>query len=324
MNPTAAASRPFQAIPPLILFACWSLLSPAPAADAQSWITTNTLGHFRSSTNANDFELTPSVSTNIPNSSAYYNTDARLFLRQREPQQVVLMATAKATYGGKIIAGYDVRTGSAANPSMGHDELTQVWQTNEILLEAIYYRGRVYYPGARAVSDEWITVFSSADREKIAIARDSGPIYFSETSGSAWGTITQSAEYEFLLSATPAGSKIVAVISLPEVPLSGTTELAQQMAIKNWYAVASGPDGSRLVLTGGPSLSAPALRIRASEKTLVLSWPASFDGFVLQQSSDISATDWASVTNTPTQAAGEYRVVLPSSSGNNFFRLKKP
>jgi hypothetical protein len=206
---------------------------------------------------------------------------------------------------------------------MQRSELRQVWETNHTLLKASYYRGRLYYPGSDAGSDEWITVFSSADKSQIAVVRDSGPIYVSESGGLDWVEIAGAGDYEFNLSTSALGSEIVAVVSLRQAPPRASTNSVHRLATKNWYSVASGASGSQMVLTGGPSQSAPVLSIHRSGNTIILSWPVSFSGFRLQFSSDPSAAEWADVTDPVSVVSAQHQVILPASSGNKFFRLRQ-
>jgi len=101
-------------------------------------------------------------SANVPNSSAYYNKAVRLNLHLGE--KVIVGARGSATYGGKVVASYDICTARPEdNSRMPREEVRAIWQTNRVLLKADYYRGRVYYPDSAANSDEWMTVFSSVD-----------------------------------------------------------------------------------------------------------------------------------------------------------------
>ena len=223
-----------------------------------------------------------------------------------------------------MVADYDIRSpGDADTSSMQRSELRRVWETNNTLLKASYYRGRLYYPGTDLGSDEWITVFSSANKTQIAVVRDYVPIYVSENGGLAWREIARAGEYEVTLSTSALGSEIVAVVSLPQAPPPASAKLVNKMGSENWYSVASGATGNQLVLTGGPSQSAPALSINPSGNTIVLSWDASFSGFRLQSSSDPSSAEWADVTTPMSVVNTQNQVTLPASSPNKFFRLKR-
>ena len=60
----------------------------------------------------------------------------------------------------------------------------------------------------------------------------------------------------------------------------------------------------------------------AGTNTIVLSWPVSTTPFVLQESAELTATNWTTVTNAPSVIGQEDKVVLPRSPGNRFYRLK--
>jgi len=60
----------------------------------------------------------------------------------------------------------------------------------------------------------------------------------------------------------------------------------------------------------------------ASSNTIMLSWPVSGSSVVLQESSDLTATNWTKVTNAPTVVGQQNQVVLTRSAGNRFYRLE--
>jgi hypothetical protein len=69
---------------------------------------------------------------------------------------------------------------------------------------------------------------------------------------------------------------------------------------------------------------APVLQPRlglAGSNTVVLSWPVSAASFVLKESSDLTATNWTTVTNAPTVIGQENQVLLARPPGNRFYRL---
>ena len=68
---------------------------------------------------------------------------------------------------------------------------------------------------------------------------------------------------------------------------------------------------------------APQLRIGLTEtNTLLISWVSS-DAFVLQETSELNATNWTAVTNTPAVKEQENQVIVPLSSlGIRFYRLR--
>jgi hypothetical protein len=72
------------------------------------------------------------------------------------------------------------------------------------------------------------------------------------------------------------------------------------------------------------SLPPVALGIANSGTNLVLSWPSPPGGFVLQQNSELTTTNWLTVTNLTTIANGQNQVLIVPSTGNEFYRLDYP
>jgi len=72
-------------------------------------------------------------------------------------------------------------------------------------------------------------------------------------------------------------------------------------------------------------LSPATLAAALSGKNLVLAWPAPPGGFVLQQNSDLTTTNWIAATNEPTIMNYQNQVILAPTNGNQqFYRLKYP
>jgi hypothetical protein len=70
--------------------------------------------------------------------------------------------------------------------------------------------------------------------------------------------------------------------------------------------------------------SAPVLRIQlTTTHTVVIAWPASLNGFSLQQKSSLSMTDWLNATNSPVVIGNENQVTIAPPLGNTFYRLAK-
>jgi hypothetical protein len=79
-----------------------------------------------------------------------------------------------------------------------------------------------------------------------------------------------------------------------------------------WSALAAVPQPGR-----------PGLTIQqVSPDSMLLSWPAPSDGFVLQQNSNLTTTNWVTVTNSPAVVNDEKQVTISPSVGNSFYRLK--
>ncbi len=72
------------------------------------------------------------------------------------------------------------------------------------------------------------------------------------------------------------------------------------------------------------TLSPAALSIALSNANVVVSWPSPPGSFGLQQNSDLTATNWTTVTNLPAFINGQNQVILPAQSSNQFYRLQYP
>jgi len=91
--------------------------------------------------------------------------------------------------------------------------------------------------------------------------------------------------------------------------------------------------GSNYSLAGGfwgivsaiQTPGAPLLSVRLTgTNSVIVSWPAPFTGFELQQSASLNALDWSTATTIPINVGGEKQVVIPIPIGNHFYRLRKP
>jgi hypothetical protein len=56
--------------------------------------------------------------------------------------------------------------------------------------------------------------------------------------------------------------------------------------------------------------------------TVVVSWPSTATGFVLQTNSDLTTTNWSDYTGPVNSNGGINSVSLNKSTGSLFFRLK--
>jgi hypothetical protein len=72
------------------------------------------------------------------------------------------------------------------------------------------------------------------------------------------------------------------------------------------------------------SLPPAALGIAPSSTNVVLSWASPPGGFELQKNSDLTTTNWLTVTNAPAFTNGQNQVTLSRSNSSQFFRLKYP
>ena len=69
----------------------------------------------------------------------------------------------------------------------------------------------------------------------------------------------------------------------------------------------------------------PWLHIQRTGSAVLVSWPASFVGFQLEQSSSVSVgAAWGSVSQPVNVANGENQITMSIGPSTRFFRLRKP
>jgi len=93
------------------------------------------------------------------------------------------------------------------------------------------------------------------------------------------------------------------------------------------YAGAMTPSQVQASFASGPDSigqEAPSLSTRISGNNLVISWPASATGYALESSGALgTGVNWTAVGGA-VQNGSNMEVTVPLSTGNRFFRLKKP
>ena len=193
-----------------------------------------------------------------------------------------------------------------------------------------YYRGPIYnVPSARAPfalfgakSTNNVSIFSNRNRSELVVAVDHGPIYTSTNSGMTWKIITAPGLHKFPLSTAPDGTGLYAWVPINPSNLPPVISSHTNAQIADWYAVASSPDGSKLVVSASLSQPAPTLNIRYSNTGVTIAWPAQFTNFTLEHITGLSEENWATVTNAVQVVDNENRVIVPPTIGNHFFRLR--
>jgi hypothetical protein len=67
---------------------------------------------------------------------------------------------------------------------------------------------------------------------------------------------------------------------------------------------------------------APDLTIEwVSQSSVLLAWPAPSNGFMLQQNTNLTTTNWVAVTNSPVVVNGEKQVTVSPLVGSRYYRL---
>jgi hypothetical protein len=114
---------------------------------------------------------------------------------------------------------------------------------------------------------------------------------------------------------------------------SGSSWEVASGPVASWSSVASSADAGLLVASvyGGGiwnrrSIPAPVLNIRSSGNDLALLWVVPSTDFQLQQNTDLTTTNWATLTDFATLNLTNLHkeVILPLNPGSHFYRLVAP
>jgi len=193
-----------------------------------------------------------------------------------------------------------------------------------------------------APTNNWVGLVCSQDGSNMVAVASTGVVMVSTNSGIHWILRTNTPPLNFqCLAGSWDAQKLVAGTSrnVFNVPVYVSSDFGVTWTAANtpdeffWYKVASSADGNHLAASGsdgyiytwtfnGPP-PVPQLTHFLAGNNSVLTWPASGGGnFVLQQSSSLSAPNWANVFWPIITNGTNYQVTVPISAGNSFFRLK--
>lgn len=160
------------------------------------------------------------------------------------------------------------------------------------------------YPGA-----EWEAVTCSADgRTVVAVAQSSGSgigeggnqIYISTDSGNTWRNAGAPSRSWTCVASSADGSKLVAA--------AGNTSLGS-----------SGPNGQIYIWQSEPTLGSAI-----SGSGLTLSWPQQWTGYLLQQNSNLTTSNWTNVPFSAVLTNGQDQVLISPTNSQEFYRLAFP
>ncbi len=179
------------------------------------------------------------------------------------------------------------------------------------------------------------SVASSADGSKLIAAGDDYPyeglIYTSTNSGITWTSNTAPGLYSQLVAISADGSKLVTAGYGVYISVDGGATWAWGGVSAS--SVACSADGAKLVIAGEgggiytwQTTPAPSMSIAPASTNAVLSWIIPSQSFTLQENSDLTADNWADLTNTPTvlnltNLQNQVMVPMPST-GSRFYRLR--
>lgn len=203
----------------------------------------------------------------------------------------------------------------------------------------------------------WSTVASSSDGAKL-VAAATIPGYGTSTEGQfiytstnagctweqssapreAWSSVASSADGAKLIAASYLSAFSSVTGSLLEGGIftstnSGATWIQTIGPSNQWGFVATSADGNKsaVTVTGGAIYTSqiiptPQMNIASSSQGVALSWLVPSTNFILQENSDLTTTNWTTVTNVPTLNFTnlQYQFILSPSNCMDFYRLATP
>jgi hypothetical protein len=251
---------------------------------------------------------------------------------------------AAASYNGFMYVSTNSGLTWATNTQVIQNWISVASSADGTKLAAAAYNNKIYvstnfgttWTATQSATDSWFSVACSADGTKL-IASGSAT-YVSTNFGTYWMLANTNAGY---VASSADGTKLIlagpfyTLTSSPNRSIytsgdSGVTWVSNNAPAVGWLSVAASADGSEFV--GGPSgggiwigrtTPSPQLNVEPAGSNLTLSWLVPSTNFILQQNSDLTAANWAAVTNTPTLNLTnlQNQVTLPASATSAFFRL---
>jgi hypothetical protein len=185
----------------------------------------------------------------------------------------------------------------------------------------------------------WTSLASSADGSTLAATigytdwpTGPGPIFFSSDAGIQWQAANSPTSHWNSVACSANGMNMIAAGSAGVYTSkdSGLNWSSNGLPQASWSAVAMSADGSVMVAAAedrGVWISQlpprPTLGIAKSGANLFLSWIVPSMDFTLQENSDLTASNWVNITNTPTLNLTSLRheISLPITDNRKYFRL---
>ena len=200
----------------------------------------------------------------------------------------------------------------------------------------------------------WRAAASSADGKVLAVAEGSGNtfghVYTSTDFGATWASNDLPVLSWQTVALSADGTRMVAAAwtdsGKPTGPVYTSTDrgrswISNSLPDSAWNGLACSADGNKVVAAcAGNDLSTmgsgqiwasqttalPSLTISPSSSNLIVSWPVPSTSFVLQQNTDLRATNRVTVFDTPALNLTnlQYQVTLPPTNSRGYFRLSTP
>jgi hypothetical protein len=197
-----------------------------------------------------------------------------------------------------------------------------------------------------APGNQWQAVACSADGSKVvavtylydSYGTNNASMYLSTNSGATWTASSAPYEYWYAVASSADGSKLMALESggfgaqaTWSSTDSGATWTSNSiLALSPISAITVSGGGNRAIAIGGDVYAwqtPPPLSLGMSSNLVNFSWPSSAPGFSLQQSFDLTSTNWTTITNTAIISGYSNQVAIspPAPSGGKvFYRLVSP
>lgn len=183
-----------------------------------------------------------------------------------------------------------------------------------------------------APGQTWQTLACSADGTKAVAGAYGGLVYLTTDSGATWTPGSLPVRRWGGVACSSDGVRVIAAAWEGEVEISsdsGRTWNQAKAPAGSWLPVASSADGIYLFAgiwdasSGGiyEATLPPVLRIQPSNQGTVVSWAGPANGYVLQQSSDITSANWQPVAAPTSFVAGENRVFVGAGQSVSAYRL---
>jgi photosystem II stability/assembly factor-like uncharacterized protein len=190
-------------------------------------------------------------------------------------------------------------------------------------------------------SNSFGTLACSADGTRFVLAVAYVGIFTTTNLGATWETSDAPGDSDWTdVTCSADGVRMVATTFGISVDLPGSIYTSADSGVSwvqagashtNWLRVASSADGRKLaaaVHDGGiytwQASPPPRLNITLLQDSVVLSWSGSSNA-TLQQTSDLTTTNWSASSVQSVLTNGQYQAVFPlTQMGSSFFRLKSP
>jgi hypothetical protein len=197
----------------------------------------------------------------------------------------------------------------------------------------------VTWASLSAPSNHWFSVASSRDGAGLIAVATTGEIYSSADSGRTWASNNAPVQAWMGVSCSADGTRILAVAGgesagpiyssadsgrtwQPMGTLAGHWTSAALSATGNKVAAVEGGYQPGMIYTWQTPAPAPVLTIACLGGDVLISWPGTPSGFVLEQNSSFGLTNWSSVTNVVSVVSDRNQVRVRQGGPHCAFRLR--